>query len=382
LEKRGVINTHNYTCDSIKAVACIFVILIHSKFPGTMGDICEALARFGVPMFFAIAGTYLLRERKSPEMDFVKSLDKEIDGDSNYHSESVQNASQMDVANIRKDMSRKLKKTGIITAKIWILYTVYSFIYAMTVNFGVAEWFKEKFNTFEFSRLILFNSGKFIYDFTYAFDHMWYLFALIYVYGLCLIFAPILRKSAKFISVVLMMFLFFGEWLQLFYPIRPFGISVSVWYTIRNWLFVGIPFTMLGFWFKESGIAVKLKNAKMVGICLAVAGVISILVEFNIFGNVEVYFGSLLTVIGLLLIMGSDAGKQTRFSDFGDKLSSGIYYMHVLVISLFGWIIDRTIPDAYASAAFMYLRPVIIIILTILITYFMNKVKFVTSKSR
>ncbi len=380
MENRGRINTHNYTCDSIKAVACIFVFLIHAKFPGEFGDICEALARFGVPMFFAIAGTYLLRATdKNSRIASDKDSDKKL-----YTSttkDSVTSRADETVA-IRNDMSRKLKKTGIITAKVWILYTVYSFIYAMTVNFGVAEWFKEKFNTFEFSRLILFNSGKFIYDFTYAFDHMWYLFALIYVYGLCQIFAPILKKSAKFLAVSLVLLLFFGEWLQLYYPIRPFGISVSVWYTIRNWLFVGIPFTMLGFWFKESEVALKLKNSKMLGTCLVIAGVISTIVEFKIFGSVEVYIGSLIAVIGLLLIMGADPGRQTLLSDFGDRFSSSIYYMHVLVISLFGWVIDRTVPDAYASATFMYLRPVIIIILTILISYFLNKVKFITSKNR
>ena len=52
----------NQTFDKIKAVACILVILIHCKFPSVIGDLFEALARFGVPMFFAIAGVYLVKK--------------------------------------------------------------------------------------------------------------------------------------------------------------------------------------------------------------------------------------------------------------------------------------------------------------------------------
>ena len=83
----------NQTFDKIKAVACILVILIHCKFPSVIGDLFEALARFGVPMFFAIAGVYL-----------VKKTD--------------------DTALIRQDLLRKLKKTGLITLKVWIIYSI------------------------------------------------------------------------------------------------------------------------------------------------------------------------------------------------------------------------------------------------------------------
>ena len=97
-------NSHNYTFDRIKAVSCIFIILIHCKFPGIVGDLCEALARFGVPMFFASAGYYLVKEGHES------------------------------VPEIRSDMIRKLKKTTAVTLSVWLIYTVYSFVYAMTVN--------------------------------------------------------------------------------------------------------------------------------------------------------------------------------------------------------------------------------------------------------
>ena len=367
-------NNHNYTFDRIKAISCIFIILIHCKFPGVFGDLCEALARFGVPMFFAIAGYYLVKDGHET------------------------------VPEIRAGMVRKLKKTTAVTLSVWLIYTVYSFLYAMTVNYGVKEWFNEKFNLFELSRLLLFNSGKFIYDFTYAFDHLWYLFALIYVYGLVFIFAPILKKGAKPISIILIAFLFFGNFLKLYYPIRPFGISVSVWYVIRNWLFVGIPYTLLGYWMKQDKVALLIQRPPTLGMLLVITGVLATFIEYKNFGQLEIYFGSHLLVIGLVLL-GNSADINPNFlrnffksisnnkfdlmldkfftalAAAGDKLSANIYFFHVMVISLLGWIVDRIYPDAYGNVIFMTMRPLVVITITILMSFIIYKVKFITTKN-
>lgn len=350
----------NKTFDKIKALACILVILIHCKFPSAFGDVFEALARFGVPMFFAIAGVYL-----------AKASD--------------------DTYALRQKLFRKLLRTVKITFKIWVIYTLYSFIYAMSVNYGFDAWFHEKFNLFEFSRLILFNSGKFIYDFTYAFDHMWYLFALIYVYGLCYIFAPFMRILKVPLTVILLAFLYFGEFLQIYYPIRPFGISVSVWYVIRNWLFVGIPFTCLGYMINNDNRIKDIRHPYKISFILTCAGIFMTFIEYLKWGSVEVYFGSTLIVIGLL-IAGICSGDKGRLDDqkkegllsftlsfTGKNLSSDIYYYHVMFISLFGYIIDRVYPDAYGNTLFMYFRPIIVITITILISLLLYMVKFITS---
>ena len=366
-------NTHNYTFDRIKALACIFIILIHCKFPGVVGDLCEALARFGVPMFFAIAGYYLVQEGHES------------------------------VPEIRANMVRKLKKTSAVTLSVWLIYTVYSLCYAMTVGYGVKEWFNEKFNLFELSRLILFNSGKFIYDFTYAFDHLWYLFALIYVYGLVFIFAPILKKGAKPISIILIAFLFFGNFLKLYYPIRPFGISVSVWYVIRNWLFVGVPYTLLGYWMKQDKVALLLQKPPTLSMLLLITGFFATFTEYKIWGPLEIYFGSHLIVISLIIFgnsadinpdflrtffKSSSKNKYDEISDkifsllafAGNKLSSNIYFYHVMVISAFGWVVDRINPNVYGNVLFMTMRPLVVITITILISFLIYKVKFITIK--
>ena len=332
----------NLVLDEVKAIACIFVILIHCKFPGVPGDICEALARFGVPMFFTISGRYLLT-----------------------HSEA-------DASAIRKTVVPKIINIAKTTLFVLFFYTVYSLWYCLDAGYSFTDWVSEKYNAFEFSRLILFNSGKFIYDFSYAYDHIWFLLALLYVYILVYIFAGKVRKWALPLTFILLAFLFFGEMLQSYYPIRPFGISVSVWYVIRNWLFVGIPFTMLGVWFGDNGRDIILLQSASVDIIIIIAGMVFTVVEYFIWGSREVYLGSVILVIGALYLAESIyVTKKNILSFIGENLSASVYYMHVFVISFLGWIIDHTADFLYANAIFMYLRPIIVIAVTLVISLLM-----------
>ncbi|MBE5843600.1 MAG: acyltransferase [Butyrivibrio sp.] len=339
--------------DKVKALACIFIILIHCKFPGLLGDLCEAFARFGVPMFFAISGKFLLSEN------------------------------DVSTTQIRTRLKKKIVSLVKIIIPIWLFYTVYSLFYSLTCGYTVSRWASEKYNLFELSRLILFNSGKFIYDFTYAFDHLWFVFALLYVYALVFIFAKVVRKWSFPLFILLSALLYILELLQTYYPIRPFDISVSTWYVVRNWLFVGVPFTMLGVWARDNLYKCTLLCNVKSGVLFVVLGVISTIAEFKIWGNKEVYLGSLFVVVGALILSEVvHSEKQDIFSFVGDKLSSFIYYMHVFVISLFGWFIDRINPELYGNALFMYMRPLVVILLTIAISLLMNWIWYNTMERK
>lgn len=333
---------YEYFIDMIKAIACIFIILIHCKFPGKCGDVFQALARFGVPMFFAISGRFLL-----PDGTF-------------------------EVKDIRRVMGRKIAALLKTTFFLWLFYTVYSLLYFLNAGETVSTWFNEKFNLFEISRLILFNSGKIIYDYSSVFDHMWFMFALIYVYVLVFIFARFLRKWAPFLVVILTSFLFFGELLQVYYPIRPFDISISTWYVVRNWLFVGVPFTMLGFWLREKKDTFSILKNRNAGICLVVLGIISTLAEYCVWVVKEVYFGSFLIVLGLLIIantMGTD--KDNAVARFGRRLSANIYYIHVFAISFLSLLLDLFYPDVLGYDLYFWIKPLLVIMFTIFISLLM-----------
>ncbi len=318
---------------SVKLIAALFVITIHAPFQGLFGDVVQSISKFAVPFFFAASGRFLLLQR---------------DG-----------TMAKDTSEIRQVVLGRLKKLLKATGFVYMVYLAYSFMWNLYMGISISEWFHSKFNSFEARNFFLFNSGKFIYDPSYTFDHMWYLFALIYVYALIIIFAPVLRKWYKGLIAILLFFLYFGEALQTYYPIRPFGIGISTWYVMRNWLFVGMPFVLIGVLFADyvNDTSVKDKDYTLLAFGLIIAGIISSFIELHVFGPKDVFLGSLLIVTGLLFA----SQQYESFGRFlwilGKEASSNIYYYHVLVIAVMDLLIGmKVIPSVNYG-----LRPLIVI---------------------
>lgn len=332
----------------VKLIASLFVITIHAPFTGLFGDLVGSTSKFAVPFFFAVSGRFLL-----------------VSGNGKMAEETDE---------IRKKVWARLIKLLKITGIVYIIHLIFSMIFYLSQGTTFPEWFKDKFNPFEARIFFMFNSGRFIYDGSYVFDHMWYLFALIYVYLLIIIFAPVLRKWYKGLIVILLGFLFFGELLQVYYPIRPFDISISTWYVLRNWLFVGMPFVLLGVLFGDhiEGMVmvdgnrerlIMLFKYKPVFICLIIAGVISGYVESLIFGSREVYLGSVMIVTGLLFLSEMVVPAEGVLWKLGKRASSNIYFYHVLVIAVIDILSQRGIIWQYT----MWQKPLIVILICLVL---------------
>ncbi len=305
---------------AVRCIAALFVIVIHTRFPGKAGEILDALARFAVPFFFALSGRFLLGLKDETPPD------------------------------IRKKTGRTLGKILAVTAKVYLIYTIFSLIYHLINKESIAYWFTSKYNPEEAKWFLLFNSGRFIYDGSYTFDHLWYLFALIYVLILIYIFAPVLRKWYKGLIVILLFFLYFGEALQTYYPIRPFGINICTWYVMRNWLFVGMPFVLIGILFSdyvqgkkkklgEDEYEKMLMRFKSMGLMLLGTGILLTIVENSIWGKKEVYIGSLLMVGGILFLSESLKTGLGIIWKIGKRAASNIYFYHVLIIAIFDFMV-------------------------------------------
>ncbi len=324
--------TENRFLYALKLIGSLFVITIHAPFGGTVGDVIMSMARFAVPFFFAVSGRFLLVSR---------------DGS------IVQETSE-----IRSKVKGSLIKLIRMTAAVYLIHLVFSMAVNIKGGMSFSEWLTMKFNPFEARAFFLFNSGRFIYDGSYVFDHMWYLFALIYVYLLIIIFAPVLRKWYKGLIVILLGLLYFGELLQTYYPIRPFDISISTWYVIRNWLFVGMPFVLLGILFGDyadehrDSIA-RFRIPSMIAVAI---GVICGIIEFSIWGSKEVYFGSLIIVAGLLFLSECEATAGGVLSNLGKRASSEIYFYHVLIIA----VLDIMSQNGIIPVYLMWQKPLIV----------------------
>ncbi len=334
----------------IKFIASMAVITIHTRFPGNAGVVIDAASRAAVPFFFVVSGRFLIP------------------------------CSDVSTEAIRSRVSRTLKKVVKTTLAVYLVYLLYSLAFHIFNGVSVSEWFTSKFNATEALWFLLFNSGKFIYDGSYTFDHMWYLFALIYVMALIWLFAPVLRKWYKGLIVILLFLLFFGELLQTFYPIRPFGISITTWYVLRNWLLVGMPFVLIGIWFSDftGGLKEKL-GEKAYGLktnqwiipafSAIILGIISSGAEVLVLGKKECPFGALLMVLGLLFLSetGIQGGKKLWI--IGKEGSANIYYYHILVIC----IVDQLSYYGFIPEMPMAIKPIAIMILCLVFIWYIPR---------
>lgn len=82
---------------AFEGMASLFVILIHCPFPGLIGQGCIAIARFAVPLFFAISGYFLVGKETLWDEKVVK----------------------------RKLVSR-IKRQAIGLAMVWLVYAIYA----------------------------------------------------------------------------------------------------------------------------------------------------------------------------------------------------------------------------------------------------------------
>ena len=339
---------------AVKLLAALAVITIHVRFPGEFGGYCVAFSRFAVPFFFAVSGRFLLA----------------------FGADDSEN----ETAYIRRRSFGALKKICKVTLVVYLIYLSFSFIYHIVNKIPVKEWFSSKFNAAEAFNFILFNSGRFIYDPSYTFDHLWFLFALIYVYVLIIIFAGVLRKWYRWLAALLLFLLYFGEALQTFYPIRPFGINICTWYVMRNWLFVGMPFVLTGILFSDyvshkkkslgmSGIMEQMRKWKKCGFILLILGIISTAAEYTVFGSKEVYIGSLLITISLLSLSESGIGGGRYIWKLGKEASSRLYYIPVLVLS----ISDILIGKYFVTDFLLWIKPIYIMLICIFLIITTNK---------
>ena len=335
----------------VKFIAFISVIIIHTRFPGALGKVIDAYARFAVPFFFSVSGRFLVP----------------------YHIREAND--------IRKKVFYSLKKILKVTILCYSVYLIYSFIFHVFYEISPLEWFDSKFNLSELKIFLLFNSGKFIYDGSYTFDHMWYLFALIYVYVLIIIFAGVLRKWYKWLTVGLLGLLYFGELLQTYYPIRPFDISITTWYILRNWLLMGMPFVLLGIWFSDyiSELSERLSKKEFFqkrclfmkkGVVFLLAGLILCPTEVLFFDKKECPLGALFIVVGILFLSESGISGGKYLWKIGKDASASIYLYHVLIIS----VIDILSSRGVICIIPMALKHFVIIFICIIVFYFLPKV--------
>ena len=299
-------NKRNAWLDLIKLIASFMVVFIHIGFYGTVGDVINAVARFAVPLFFAVSGFFTL------------------------------NASA-------KTIRRRL-------IKLLVIYLIASIVYHVEnlINIGFKDYIANSFGIGDFLGFIFLNLP-------FSSVHLWFLLALIYVYliWLLVIKFSINEKALFIISVVcLAIHLMLGEGLALF-NIR---IHESI---VRNFAFMGFPFFTLGYLankYKEK----LLKTNNAILIALLVVGCLESALSCVFFEHNEIYIGSICILYALIVISIKLQEKPLgRFWVLLSKTSTDIYVFHML-ISHVGISIAKLLEISTKSLVFINMWPLIV----------------------
>ena len=210
-------NTHrNYSLDTLRGIACIFVILGHYPFPGTWGAIIKSICRTSIPFFFMLSGYYSNKNDKN---------------------------------RTRIEIAKRIHKTIYVCAGAMVFSLIMEYIFFFRGQ-SLHAFIEHYFNASAILRLIIWND-------TGEITHLWFLFALIYCYLFVYVLFSFNISQNDYRIVGITAFLI---WVVLIIcsEILPFsGHAIDIFY-YRNAYLMGLPFFWLGFRLKTHSVTLKI----------------------------------------------------------------------------------------------------------------------------
>ena len=291
-------NSKNMSLEVLKFIASYFVVFIHFTFSGLTGSIVDALSRFAVPVFFMVSGYFAY-------------------------------------SNSTERLMSKMKK---IIKKYFFGAAIYCCFYAILTlcdsGFKAAVWYGVSyFNPVFVFKFVVFNLPR-------SSEHLWFLVALIYVYGLQYFIVKWKVKDIVYLwtgIALLIIHLLLGVGLSAFEVVVPI-------YMIRNFLFMGYPFFCVGMLIrKKEDLVHKIITYKR-AIILIILGLIETVISFFISGKNELFVGSVLVAVSLFVI-----SLKTKDIQINEKIirvahtSTGIYLIHIMIGNILKGIVSTEV---------------------------------------
>lgn len=274
--------SRNGTLDLLKLISAYMIVFIHVPFYSMSGTIISALARFAVPIFFMTAGYFCY---------------------------------QNDTRKIKK----KLLKIVYILIFASLLYNVMNIgiAYISSGVPGIIDTISVFAKPERWIELLLFNLP-------FSANRLWFLFALIYVYGIQLIVNKCkigYRWIFCFSLLGLALNLVLGELLS------AFGVELPLHY-VRNFLLTGYPFFGFGLLLRHNHEKIHLCNATIISAIL-IGGIALTLASVCYAPNVTLCLGAVLVAFATFLISLKGAHIQYRnWQIHVFECNLGIYILH------------------------------------------------------
>lgn len=318
----------NITIEICKLIASVFVVFIHVRVSGVKGEIMNCLARFAVPLFFAISGYF------SYQVDAKHLLRR-----------------------IRRMFDLNVIATGMYL--FWGCYVI-KYIHAHSR----AQYLIEKLSIENLAQWLFLNVNPFS-------GHLWYLVAILLCYVYLWIYIVFYGKDkVKYYSLYIVGFVLF--FFSIAFGVNAIGTELKVRYELyRNATFFGFPMFAMGIFIHEyKDQILKNYNINIIkGVCLIFLGTLLSLLQWFGIGKVEMPIGSMIVVITLMLLVISDPlgivfNERIKKSivDLGN-ISLTIYIIHPLIQDVFMQLSNRfSLLSFIVESGFAY--PISVIVLS------------------
>ncbi len=281
----------NRTLDVVKAVCAYSVVLLHIHFPGTAGNIANALARFAVPVFFMVSGYFCYR---GDATEFAKT-------------------------------GKKIRHILMLILVAFPVCTMWELLQNHIDGDSQRKWLKALFSEENIRQFLLYNNSSQIKW------HLWFLPALLYCYLLFAVAARFRLYRLAYILIPVLLVIHFA--MEEFSPYLDEHFRVM---QFRNYLFTGFPFFMAGHlihkylqqlrdWFSGR------RELLLYG--MVAAGAASSLIEYELLGKQELLIGSVCMAVGIFLfaVVKQEAEIPETLAVVGQKYAFFIYLFHLCV---------------------------------------------------
>lgn len=285
----------NQTFNLCKFIASLFVVLIHVRLPGDLGEYASCIARFAVPVFFAISGY------------FSFNLNAEKAG----------------------KRIRHILKLSVVSTLIYAAWGIWQT--AFISNGNAAEFLKQKINENTLTKWLILGINPFSVQ-------LWYLSAILtcnVILWAYIKFSGSEKADFKPLYIVGIICLLFQIFFDTNADIKGFTIPYEAY---RTALFCGLPMFAMGMFIRENAQRIienfNLNTLKQVGII--VFGVFLTVLQWKGFGKAELPVGTVIEVFGLMLFMISHPKlplvpeNKNGFVNMLGNISLVVYIIHML----------------------------------------------------
>lgn len=340
-ENKVRITARDDSVDALKAVCAFLVICIHAPFPGTAGQYFNAICRIAVPIFFMITGYF-------------------------YSDTTAKNRE-----------IKQIKKIFALLVEANLIYFLWKlFLSIVSHN---ETFFQETFTSTKLLKFLIFNESPFN-------GHLWYLGAILYVLIIVQIADKLnLRKILYWLTPILLI----GDLILGKYSIVIWDKEFA-YILVRNYLFVGVPYFIIGIWVKD-GLGKRLSKKTLGGMILlfSCSSLLERIILININANAtrDHYISTtFFAVTCFLFALKCDEEINSKqidsnrirkhktnhlFTTIGRKYSTWIYILHPIFITCIQVLAARlSIQNIY-----VYVAPVVVYATTVIFCVVIHKAK-------